>query len=220
MGRTPAGRSRSSRCSRSRALGVGRVLARRHAAASSARTLRERFAERAEIASALLDSLFRVAFAGQAARARERFGGATVDRAALEARVARGQRAVRGWSSTRAGACSAPRPARRAATRCSGWRAGRRHVRQALTPARLRALRRADGVRPVVETAVGVRDADRAARARQRRAAWRRPRRSSTGTLAPLPGVGSSAAYVLDGNGRLLGAAARGPRRGSPRRRT
>src|SRR4051795_10717757 len=58
--------------------------------ADQRRDLRDRYVDRTAVASSLLDSLFRVAFASQSRDASERFAG-KVDAARLEAQAARGQ---------------------------------------------------------------------------------------------------------------------------------
>jgi signal transduction histidine kinase len=185
------------------ALGVGAFLLAR-AQERQREDARERFGQRAEIASSLIDSLFRVAFVGASAEASDHHGGARVDEARLERELGANRYAIVIDTTGRVlGATSnvpegtAERMARRP-----------RHVRQALTERGYGLSDVQDGVRPVIETAIGfgTPSGPRVLVNGQLVSVFRE---FLDGTLAPLPEVSRSEAFVLDGNGRLLGAAAR-----------
>jgi len=168
---------------------------------------RERFGQRAEIAASLLDSLFQVAFVGQTGDAIERYGGERIDPAALEARLENNRYAlvVDAQGRVLAATSGVPRgAARRFAQRPL-------HVRQALGELGYGLSDIQEGVRPVLETAVAF-GTPTGPRVLVNGAPVGTFRQFLDGTLEPLPELGRSEGFVLDGNGRLLGSAARGDR--------
>ena len=188
------------------ALGIGAFLLAR-SQERQRDDARERFGQRAEIASSLLDSLFVVAFAGTSQEASERFGGERIDKDQLENRLgtSRYSLIIDTNGKVLASTDGAPRgTVERMASRP-------RHLREALTPLGYGISDVIDGVRPVIESAVafGTPTGKRIQVSGQAVSIYRE---FLDGTLAPLPEVGRSEAFVLDGNGRLLGAAARGGR--------
>ena len=173
---------------------------------------RERFGQRAEIASSLLDALFRVAFVGQAEENSERYSG-EVTTEMLDARLQNNRYLVVADAQGKVIAASSQAPAgteERLAMRP-------RHLAQALTTRGYGISDVMDGVRPVVETATGFGTAT-GPRVLISASPVQTFREFLDGTLAPLPEVARSEAFVVDGNGRLLGAAARDDRTRLPDR--
>ena len=188
------------------ALGVGAFLLAR-SQEKQRDDARDRFGQRAEIASSLLDSLFVVAFAGTASEASERFGGDDIDVRQLESRLGTSRYAVIVDTTGRILAQTKNTPAETAERMARRPR----HVRQAFTERGYGISDVQDGLRPVIESAVafGTPTGPRVQVSGQSVSVYRE---FLDGTLRPLPEVGKSEAFVLDGNGRLLGAAARGGR--------
>ena len=165
--------------------------------------LRDRYADRVVVSAALLDSLFGVAFAGQADELAATFG-ERVDPKAVQARVREGNAqwgmVVDARGRVLAATSDAPRGAaqRRMVTQP--------FVRRALRPGGY-GLGSVDG--QTIPTAAGF-ATPTGARAFVSGAPLATYKAFLEGTLQPLPGVRRARAYVLDGNGRRIGAAAQG----------
>ncbi len=166
--------------------------------------LRARYAERSRIASSLVDALFRVAFTPQAQEAAERYGGpGPAPTPALDAEAKEGNLAyvvvldARGQVVGRSSRAPRERLARLAA--------GPPHVRA--------AMRGPFGLSDVVEAPTRVVESAVAFGAGGGRRVIVRGTPAAVfetflaGTLRPLPGNGGQA-FVLDGQGRTLGAVA------------
>ena len=165
--------------------------------------LRERYADRVVVSAALLDSLFGVAFAGQTAELGMTLGG-RISTDALEQRVVEGNARWALVVDAQGKVLGASKDAPRGA-----------ELQRLVSEPFVRRARLPGGyglgavVRDSVPTAVGYRT-----RSGQRVFISAAPletyRSFLEGTLTPLPGVKGGRAYVLDGNGRRLGAAALG----------
>src|SRR4051812_18729094 len=161
------------------------------------RALRDRYSDRTAIAASLIDSLFRVAFTGQQQQAAQQYAGDRISRAQLDATVKRGSQGdtmvVDAQGHGVGGPSRAPRvphaglisQATRSAFALSEVRPGRPAVIESAF-----SFQAPSGVRVVISAS---------------------PlpvyRSFLDGTIKPLPTLRRSRAYVLDRNGRALGAA-------------
>jgi signal transduction histidine kinase len=159
--------------------------------------LRNRYSDRTQIAASLIDALFRVAFNGQAAQDAQRFGGARIDRARLDADARRGQLT---YSMVIDASGKVLATAGRAPARPDG---------AALSQAR----RGAFGLSPVtsgrpaaVESVVGF-DTPTGKRFLVNGTPLTVFRSFLDATIRPLPTLRRSRAFVLDGHGQALGVA-------------
>jgi signal transduction histidine kinase len=164
--------------------------------------LRARYADRVVVSSALIDSLFAVAFSGQTDELSARLGRDRPSTADVDARV---RESTARWAFVvdargRVIARSARAPSGAELQRL----ASARFVRRALRPGGY-GLGDIEG--ETVPSAVGFAGPS-GVRAYVSGGELEGFRTFLQGTLAPLPGVRLARAYVLDGNGRRLGAAA------------
>src|SRR4051812_1772840 len=167
------------------------------------RDLRARYADRTAVAASLIDSLFRLAFTSQSQQASQQWAAPHISRARLDAAVKRQQL---GWSmvvddhgkviGASSGAPSAPDQGTIRGAAAHGFGVG------AVRP----------GNRPVVDSAVKF-STPTGVRYLVNGTPLKSYRTFLDGTLKPLPTLKRSRAFVIDQNGRALGAAISAGRR-------
>jgi signal transduction histidine kinase len=168
--------------------------------------LRDRYSSRTAVASSLIDSLFRVAFNGQATQAAQQYGGERISQARLKRTVQQGQLAYtmildqRGKVLGKAG--DAPDTPDAAVVR-AGLKNG----------VGLSSVH--PGRPPVIESAIAFRTRQ-GVRLQVNGTPLRIYQAFLAGTLKPLPSLKLSRAFVLDQEGHSLGGAIQGGGRVPP----
>jgi signal transduction histidine kinase len=169
------------------------------------RDLRDRYADRVEVAEALLDSLFRATFVGERTRLTDELGGARVDPEALDRQVRSGEEIWSAVVDSRGRVLGSSSLAPRTAL----GRVAEDETVQRAFGGRDYALGDIEDGTLTAATRFPAQSAAEGSRAYVSSLPPATLSRFLEGTLGPLPGVTGARAYIVDGNGAPVAGLAR-----------